>query len=76
MENIASYQAKGALQVERTHDLPAQDGVRKAWSVLLYSSDHQIRDFFAMVVPAASIWQLRGYVLTEQAGDVLSWRCK
>ena len=76
VEDVATNQAEGPLKIQRTHDLPAEHRSGKTRRMLFDGGDHQIRDFFAMIIPAASIRQLRGNVLAEQAGDVSSWRCK
>ena len=54
VEDVATNQAEGALQVHRRQHLPAQNGLRKSGRVLVYGRDHQVGHFITVVIPTAS----------------------
>jgi hypothetical protein len=76
MENVAADEPESALEIERTHDLPAEHGGLEIRSMGVDQIDHHVRDFLAVGIPGRIVRQHRGDMLAEQAGHMLARGCK
>src|SRR6478672_11929880 len=70
VEDIAARETEPLLQIERGQGLSAQNAGLEAGRIALNRFDHEVGDFFPMIVPGGAARQLRSYVLTEQACDM------
>jgi hypothetical protein len=70
VEDVAAHEAEGALQIERTHDLTAEDRRLEIRRIGVDRVDHEVGHRLAVLVPRCAIGKLGGDVLAEEAGDV------
>ena len=75
MHDVAAGEAEFLLQVCRREAGAAQDRAAKVWRVFSDGIDHDVGNFLTRGRPVA-VGEDGGYVLAEQAGDVMARRCK
>ena len=54
MENIAAGETEPLLQIERGQGMPAQNAGLEAGRIALNRFDHEVGDFFPMIVPGGA----------------------
>ena len=74
VEDVAADERELSLHIERRKDHPSKYGRTEIRRIARHRVDHDIGDFFATIVPARSIGQLRRDMLAEQARDMLALR--